>query len=146
MGSMFAPALVITEATIREDAERFSQLHSWNKHLDHPGSVFIIHFERGQEPRNGIHPSVTDTTGLHMHLADMALSFPFTDTLPAVCRKYPVVLTKQLEGCRSRPEHDAEKARQLMLADICKKATAIARELNVLATPPMETWHVLIQA
>ncbi|CAF4088425.1 unnamed protein product [Rotaria sp. Silwood2] len=49
------------------DIERFSTLHSWYKHLEFidGGTKFIIFPQKGEQPRNSIHLSITDTAGLH---------------------------------------------------------------------------------
>ncbi|CAF3596936.1 unnamed protein product [Rotaria sp. Silwood1] len=49
------------------DIERFSTLHSWYKHLAFKdgGTEFIIFPQKGEQPRNSIDPSITDTAGLH---------------------------------------------------------------------------------
>lgn len=48
------------------DAERFSTLHSWCKHLDNFNKMYPILME-GEEPRNGMHPSYTDKNKKNYH-------------------------------------------------------------------------------
>lgn len=62
----------ITAETIRADAERFSRLHSWNKHIQWPGQMFVVGFRIGEEPRHPVSPEVSDTTGLHLTLTRTA--------------------------------------------------------------------------
>lgn len=51
--------------TIEEDFSRFSQLHSWYKHVSPMGEVRCLVLRRGEQPRNSIHPDVKDVEGLH---------------------------------------------------------------------------------
>lgn len=56
-----------------DDFNRFSRLHSWYKHLPIDGKVFIFMKIKGQQPRNIIHPSYTDTNpeSCHWHWYDL---------------------------------------------------------------------------
>ena len=51
--------------TIEEDFSRFSQLHSWYKHVSPMGEIRCLVLRRGEQPRNSIHPDVKDVEGLH---------------------------------------------------------------------------------
>lgn len=51
--------------TLRADFLRFAQLHSWYKHIDLSGAPFWAYQKRGEQPRNGVHPEVTDLSGMH---------------------------------------------------------------------------------
>lgn len=59
--------LRITRDEIVKDVERFSRLHSWYKHLPANGRVYIPIFLTGHQPRDSVHPEITDRVGLHVH-------------------------------------------------------------------------------
>jgi len=130
--STLDPTTHITEATIRSDADRFSQMHSWWKHhRGTPGVPYVIFFKQGEQERNNIHPNINDAINLHMHMTWISENAEIVDALPQPCRQHPVVLTDQFEGHPGKPESDAEQARQRMLVDITQKAVRIAKELGV---------------
>ncbi len=49
------------------DYMRWLNLHSWYKHIPLIGKSFVICKGTGEQPRNGVHPSVTDTSGVHLY-------------------------------------------------------------------------------
>jgi hypothetical protein len=53
--------------TLRADFLRFSRLHSWYKHIHVDGADFYAFQAVGEQPRNGVHPNVTDLSGIHWH-------------------------------------------------------------------------------
>lgn len=55
----------VTEERIREDIKRFSQMHSWYKHLSLDGDTYYPLFRTGLQPRNGIETPPVDN-GLHV--------------------------------------------------------------------------------
>lgn len=132
MGSSLSTS-IITEATIRADAERFSQLHSWWKHIKEPGEAFVLFFAKGEQERHPVSPEVKDSEGLHLHIWYLKCIKDLTVSLPLVCLINCVVLTKQLEGHSAMPESPAEIARQKMIEDIVQHALVIARETGVFA-------------
>jgi len=56
----------ISIKTIREDAHRFSKLHSWYKHISWPREQFYIWFRKGERPRYNFDPEVKDPVSLHI--------------------------------------------------------------------------------
>lgn len=130
MGSLLSLGLRISEATIRTDAERFSQLHSWNKHLLHRPEAFLIAFARGEQDL--VDRDNGDRDGLHMHLFPQSLVDP--RNFSSVCLKNYVVLTRELEGYPRHPNNVAERARQDMLKNIVQCALIIAREEGFLVS------------
>jgi hypothetical protein len=123
--------LKITEATIRADAERFSCLHSWYKHLPQEGTPFLITFERGkQEP----HPRDPVTEDLHMHLYQQNyLTDELRHSLPFESIRRPVILNGGLYGNRyMAPECCGDETpREKMLNNIVSTAKNIAKKLGV---------------
>lgn len=55
----------ITEAGIHADIKRFSQMHSWYKHLPLTGETYYPLFKVGLQPRNGVEKTPVDN-GLHV--------------------------------------------------------------------------------
>jgi hypothetical protein len=123
---------IVSRAGMRKDAERFSRLHSWNKHMrsDPYGAVFYLNLVNGEQPRNGIDHQVTDTEGVHLwfHRADME-DPEFLRALPFVSIRRPVILTKDFEGF-PETKHPLEVERQKMIATIVQAGNAIATELG----------------
>jgi hypothetical protein len=110
-----------TEASLRRDAERHSQLHSWNKHLRHtPTATFIMFLGRGEQPRNEISPEVTDYEGWHiwMHNREWPLLPASTWTT--------VQLTRDFEGHPGQPAARVEQERQRMIDEIVIKVRQLA--------------------
>jgi hypothetical protein len=56
---------------LRKDFIRFSQLHSWYKHLPLEGIPFYFYKRTGQQSRHPIDPMVDDEVGEHYHFVRM---------------------------------------------------------------------------
>jgi len=63
--------------TLRADFLRFSRLHSWYKHLPIGGIEFFAFQAIGQQPRNGFHPDIKDSSGIHWHFSYSEPDVPF---------------------------------------------------------------------
>jgi len=98
----------ITLSTIRADAHRFSKLHSWYKNIAWPAETFFVTFGKGQEPRNGIRPEISDAIGTHLCMEPAYKWQPqknwfgnpteLPPPLPQVVQDNPVLLTPLLRG------------------------------------------------
>jgi len=53
-------------AEFEADFHRWCDLHSWYKHLPLEGADFTLLIQQGEQPRNGIHPEVIDTSSNHL--------------------------------------------------------------------------------
>lgn len=53
-------------ADFEADFHRWCDLHSWYKHLPLEGSDFTLLIQQGEQPRNGVHSGVTDTSSNHL--------------------------------------------------------------------------------
>jgi hypothetical protein len=120
---------MISEASIRADAERHSHLHSWYKHLSHaPGTVFLLFFARGEQERNELEPGVKDKVGWHLWLVpgDDAC-WDETGGTPRTAWD-TVVLTREYYGAAyaSPEENRRDTERQRMLAEIVAKGLKLA--------------------
>ena len=95
--------LRITPDQIREDIKRYSQLHSWYKHLSPQGEEFYLFFRRGQQPRNDIVPEVTDRRNLHCWAVPKSLydSGNVKYHVSRLCRENPVIFTSEFDGGRT---------------------------------------------
>lgn len=49
------------------DFKRFQTLHSWYKHIPLDGIDFYVYQVKGEQARNGVHPQITDSEGMHWH-------------------------------------------------------------------------------
>jgi hypothetical protein len=116
----------ITRATIVADAHRFSKLHAWFKQIPYPGAVFIVFFARGEQRRNGIEVGAPESEPLHLHVISFKDNEDRIERLPASCRRYPVVLTKELGG-------SDEKARLALVEHLVAQAVRVAEGLQILA-------------
>lgn len=104
------PSTRIPPSQIREDIERYAQLHSWYRHLSPRGQPFYILFRLGQQPRNDLDPQVQDSTHLHCWLIPQAVYDLHADKfdLPTICRDTPVIFTRDLgAGPTSQPQIEA---------------------------------------
>lgn len=125
--------VTISRETIRKDAERFSQLHSWYKIAEPFGAVYYLQFLPGEQSRNGIDPEVGDTTGLHLWFvrAD-PLNTDELAKLPGASFAHPIILTRDFCGNPRAPEDPAEMARQKMIACIVQHACAMASAMGIV--------------
>jgi hypothetical protein len=123
----------LSRASLRKDAERFSQAHSWNKlrRCTVHGAVYYLALQRGEQPApNG--PKTGNPDGIHLWFIgtrdedDVAL----VDKLPLICRCRPVILTADFEGHPGHPDSLSEVERQKTIEGILGSACAIAKGMD----------------
>ncbi len=131
----------VTEASIKDDVESI-RTHSWYK-LQHAVPA-ILYFNSGEQEDDDPPGERRDPTGMHLHLTLMhPLTQTFIDTLPAACRRHPVVIDKDFYTSPYRAPEQGEippqvkENQELMTQRLVAAGIAIARELGLLL--PEET-------
>ena len=67
-----------SDNNIRKDILRYSQLHAWFRYLTYEGKSYLLFPWKGEQPKNSIHPEVSDPVGIHWWVWDAH----FIDELP----------------------------------------------------------------
>jgi hypothetical protein len=95
--------------SVEEDFERFSQQHSWYKHLpvpwdeNDPSEIFYLVCMKGQQPRNSCYPEIDDWEGMHWSFftANCLDKLEINSTLKDRILQYPIHCNAFLRGVES---------------------------------------------